>query len=238
LFAFAAAIVVAAAAASVAAGQQPQTSPPPARGPHAPSDATAVFLAEWAKEPHVTTGVTAAAGKIVILKFSDWECPGCRATHAVYKPTLDKFAASIKYVEKDYPLNTDCNAHAARTIPGHEASCLAAAAVRLARATGRAGALGDWIFAHQDTTPAVLRQAAATVGGVTNLDAEYPSVLPAIRRDTEAGAALKIGGTPAYFVNGVLVKGFLDGKLNDRALLVPEFFDAAVQYEIKKAAVR
>jgi protein-disulfide isomerase len=218
------------------------------RAPYTPSPGVAVgtpvagviaFLAAWDKEPRVTVNVTPVNGKIVVLKFSDWECPACKATFMAYKPTFDALGAKIKYVEKDYPLNAECNAHVTRTIPGHEASCAAAAAMRLSRAGGgNADALAIWLFDNQEASPIAVAQAAFTVGGVQNFSRMYATALPGIKKDTDEGGALNLTGTPGYFVNGVLVKGFVDGQLDGSKLLMPDMFDAAVQHELKKAGIR
>ena len=94
----------------------------------------------------------------MILKFNDYECPGCGQTEIMYKPVLEKFAKShpgaVKYVVKDWPWNSACNFNASRTIPGHEASCDAAVAARMARDRGKFEVMTDWLFANQGTTPA------------------------------------------------------------------------------------
>ena len=66
--------------------------------------------------------------------------PTCRVlTHEAYQPVLDKFEQSnpgaVKYVLKDWPWDTKCNSNA-QTL--HPAACEAAAAVRIARAQGKA----------------------------------------------------------------------------------------------------
>ena len=204
-----------------------------------PPGGVIAFLTTWDKEPRAKLNVRSVAGKITIVKFSDWECPACKATAIAYKPTFDALGAKIQYVEKDYPLNHECNAYVQQTIPGHEASCMAAAAMRLARANrGNADALGSWLFANQDATPAAVAMAAFDVGGVRNLSSLYPTLLPAIRNDTDEGGALKLTGTPGYFINGAAVMGFDNGKLEPHNLLLPDLFDAAVQHEIQKAAIR
>ena len=214
-------------------------TPSPGIQPVVPPVGVVAFLAAWDKEPRAKLNVAPVAGKIVIVKFSDWECPACKATSIAYKPTFDALGAKIKYVEKDYPLNSECNAHVTHTIPGHEASCVAAAAMRLARANGgNADGLGKWLFDNQDSSPAAVAMAAFNVGGVQNLSRMYATMLPAIKVDTDEGGALNLTGTPGYFVNGTLVMGFVDAKLDPSKLLLPDLFDAAVQHEIKKAGIK
>ncbi len=51
---------------------------------------------------------------IVILKFNDYQCPGCGQTYRDYKPVLAKWAkqspGKVKFITKDYPLERQCNA--------------------------------------------------------------------------------------------------------------------------------
>jgi protein-disulfide isomerase len=239
LLSFAAAGAALAASTALWAGQ-PQLPYKPSPGIVLNTTPVGViaFLAEWDKAPRIKLTVAPQPGKIVIVKFSDWECPACKATSIAYKPTFDAYGAKIKYVEKDYPLNSECNIHVQRTVGGHEASCVAAAAMRLARTKGQPDALAKWLFDHQDSTPQVVAQAALTVGGVTNLDQMYPTLLPGIRKDVEEGTAAGVDSTPGYFVNGVLVMGFTDGKLAPHFLLMPDLFDMAVQHELKKAGIK
>jgi protein-disulfide isomerase len=240
LLSFAAAGAALAASTALLAGQpQLPYKPSPGVSLQTTPGGVIAFLAEWDKAPRLKPNVAPEAGKIVIVKFSDWECPMCKATAGAYKPTFDAHGARIKYVEKDYPLNSECNAQVTRTVGGHEASCLAAAAMRLARANkGQADALGKWIFDHQDSTPQAVAEAARTVGGVTNLSQLYPTVLPGIRKDVAEGTALGVDSTPGYFINGVLVVGFVDGKLTPHYVLMPDLFDMAVQHELKKAGIK
>ena len=224
--------------AVLAAQAQAPFKPSPGVTVTTPAGSVIAFLAAWDKEPRAALNVAPEAGKLVVVKFSDWECPACKTTALAYKPTFDALVSRIKYVEKDYPLNAECNAHVPRTIPGHEASCAAAAAMRLARASGDPEALGKWLFDNQEATPAAVAMAAFNVGGVQNFNRMYATALPAIKKDVAEGAALNLTGTPGYFINGVLVKGFFEGKLDPRYLLATDLFDAAVQHEIKKAGIR
>jgi protein-disulfide isomerase len=167
--------------------------------------------------------------KVLIVKFSDYQCPACGETYMTDRPVLAKYQAerpgAVRLVTKDYPLEAECNPNLPRTV--HEAACEAAAAVRLAQRHQRGPAMEEWLFTHQATlTPAVVRAAARDVGGVTDFDAEYSRVLVDIRNDVELGRRLGVTGTPTYFINGVRVNGGL------RA----EYLDAAIASELKAAS--
>jgi protein-disulfide isomerase len=192
------------------------------------ADAQQAFADAWAKQPRVDLGIPADGAKVIIVKFNDFECPTCAQFETFYRPVLQKFAAShpgaIKYVVKDYPWDTKCNFNSARTIPGHEAACDAAAAARMARERGKYDEMTTWLYANQGARPDAVRAAAARILGVTDFDREYALQLPAIRADIADGGVLRVSGTPTYFINGVKVP-----------LLAAQQFELAITLELQKA---
>jgi protein-disulfide isomerase len=131
----------------------------------------------------------------------------------------------VKLIEKDYPLDPECNANT----PGgqHQSACEAAAAVRLAAEHGKAAEMEAWLYDNQAMmTPALVRQGARDVGKVTDFDARYQRVLELVKGDIALGAQLGVRATPTFFINGVRIPG-----------LRAEFFDAAIAYELKQAGV-
>ena len=172
--------------------------------------------------------VSADGAAVVIVRFSDYSARACAQTYKDYKPILARYNAqypgAIRMVQKDFPLETECNSNLGRDI--HLASCEAAAAARAARAKGRGEAMEDWLYTnHQILTPAAVRQAAAEVGGVTDFDAQYPSLVSPSRATSPWRPSSAIKVTPTFFINGIKVEG---------ALPVP-YFELALQQELKKA---
>lgn len=179
-------------------------------------------------EPRAVVPVSAGTAKVVIVKFNDFQCPPCRQTYQTYKPILDKWErerpGAVKLVLKDYPLDPDCNQNAPRG--QHLSACEAAVAVRLAHQHNRGPQLEEWLFAHQEElSPAVVKDAARDIGQVTDFDAQYPKLLEEVKADIALGALLKVKATPTFFINGLMVEGGFN----------PQFFDAAIAHEIKKA---
>ena len=176
--------------------------------------------------PVVPLAVPNDGAKVLIVKFNDYQCPPCRLTYEQYKPVIARYEAQypgkVKFVTKDYPLEGECNANAPGG--GHMAACEAAVAVRLARRQGRAQAMEEWIFANQQQmTPDLVKQGARSVGGIADFDAQYARTLELVKGDIAMGAALKVTGTPTFFINGRRVP-----------IIKPEFFDAAIAYELKQ----
>lgn len=173
--------------------------------------------------------VASEGAAVVLVKFNDYMCPPCGQTFAEYKPILAKWAkefpGKLKFVSKDYPLDPECN----RFAPGgaHLASCEAAVAVRLAREHSKASEMENWLFANQPTlTTARVKEAARIVGGVSDFDARYAATLQLVKSDIEQGGQLQVQGTPTFFMNGIRLPG-----------LRPEFLDAAIGLEMKRAGV-
>jgi len=128
-------------------------------------------------------------------------------------------------VTKDYPLEPECNANIPNGI--HQNACEAAAAVRMARKTGKAEALEDWLFANQPTlTLEGLKKAVRDIGGVTDFDAQYPKVLMDVKNDTSLGGFLGVHSTPTFFLNGI--------QMPDNRVPI---MDMAIEHELKKAGV-
>jgi len=219
----------------------------PASAQQLPKDAEDGFRKAWAAQPHVDLGIPAGGAKVVVVKFNDWLCGACRVWHQQYLPTLEKApAGAVKYVIKDWLWNSRCNTYVLQTLGGHEGSCEAAAAVRMARDRGKEGQMIAWLFDNQDrliqmalgstlasnaSSNAIKAQAVAMLGiKPEDFDREYAAKLTDIRRDESDGQALGVGSTPTYFVNGIRTT---DAKGNN---LPPPYFELGIKIEIEKPA--
>jgi uncharacterized membrane protein/protein-disulfide isomerase len=197
-------------------------------GQAAAADRQSEFVRYWESQPRTQVPVDAGGAAVVIVRFADYQCPYCVQSHKDYKPVIARFNAqypgAVTLVDKDYPLEGECNPKSPGG--GHLASCEAAAAVRAARGRGRGEAMEDWLVDNYQTlTPASVRAAAREVGGVTDFDAQYPSLLNLVKNDVALGSILGVKVTPTFYLNGVKVEG---------ALAVP-YLEMAIQLELKKA---
>ena len=154
------------------------------------------------------------------MKFNDWMCPACKGYQQAYQPIFDKYEQSnpgeVKLVTKDWPWNTNCNTNVMQTFLGHEESCNAAVAVRLARDHGKGEDMITWLFANQErlgelgrTRPAdaekEIRAKASELSGVADFAHEYSVRMNGIASDVATGKILNVNSTPTYFINGVRV---------------------------------
>lgn len=214
------------------AGPARSTAAPPkvdgAPAATSPQDVKAQFEEWWNTQPRIETGVPLNGAKVVIVKFSDFQCPGCKQTYSMYLPILAKYSMpDVRYVMKDFPLNSNCNVAVQTQM--HPVACEAAVAHRAAEAVGKGPEMEKWIFDNQATlTSVAIADAARNIAGITNLGVEAAKRIPAIKKDTADGGALQISSTPTYFINGV--------RLPTQTWLNPEFFELAIQIELKRAA--
>jgi uncharacterized membrane protein/protein-disulfide isomerase len=178
-----------------------------------------------AAQPRIPVMVPSDGAAIVVVKFNDYQCPGCGQTYRDYKPVIAKWnkqaPGKVKFITKDYPLERECNQFSGDLHPG---ACEAAVAVRLAREKGKGEAMEDWLVANQPAlNTETVKKAAASVGGVTDFDSRYAAQLELVKADIVQGQQLKITGTPTFFVNGMRLPG-----------MRPEFFDAVLAWELKR----
>jgi len=192
------------------------------------------FIAAWAQQPRVNPGAPASHSSVVVVKFNDWMCPGCKAASEAMKPIIDKYLAmpgALSYFEKDWPWNSTCNSNVPQTFKGHEASCDAAASVRLAADHGKRELMAGWLFANQEgMTPEKVRAKAGELLGVKDIAAALVLKLPAVRQDVADGKAAEIRATPTYFINGVRASD------QDGRMIPPHYIELGIQYELSKNA--
>jgi uncharacterized membrane protein/protein-disulfide isomerase len=187
------------------------------------------FVRYWESLPRIAIPVPSDGAKVVIVKFSDYQCPACGQSFFDDRPVLSKYESqypgAVKFITKDYPLQPECNANILR--PFHTASCDAAVAVRLASEHKKGDALAEYFYGHQAMmSPVTVREQARTIGGVTDFDAGYARALEGIKADVGLARLLGIRSTPTFFVNGVKLEG-----------PTVQTLDMAIAYELKKAGV-
>ncbi len=176
----------------------------------------------------VTVPVPGGGATVLIVKFTDFQCPMCGQTHRDFKPILEKYQSqvpgAVRVVSKMYPLQAECNVNVRS--PMHTAACDSAAAWIMARAKGRADAVEDWLYANQLLlSPATVRDAARTVGLMQDFSARNPQALEEIKSDVALGRLLNVHSTPTFFINGTVIVGGI----------APQYFDMAIAYELRKA---
>ena len=176
----------------------------------------------WEVQPKVEVPVPSEGAKVLMVKFSDYQCPGCGATYTAYAPIMAKWTATgqFKFILKHYPLEPECNPTVGSTV--HNASCEAAASVVMARRRndGSADKLEYWLFTHQSPmlTTDQVKSAAKDVAGIQDFANEYAGALVDVRRDADMGTALQVRQTPTFFINGRKLEGGQDPRVIDTVI--------------------
>ena len=191
------------------------------------SDDEKAKLAQWYDmQPVKQPAIPSEGAKVLVAIFSDYQCPHCRKAHNDYKPLVAKYAGDprVKFVLHHFPLESECNPNSGNV---HSASCEAAAAVVMARATGKAAQMDAWLFDNQDSlTPSSVRQAGKDIGGIADFNGGYQEALKQVRADAVLGGQLGVGSTPTVYLNGrQLGSGVVD----------PSALDALIQLELNRA---
>ncbi|WP_462137863.1 DsbA family protein [Candidatus Mycalebacterium sp.] len=150
--------------------------------------------------------------RVVIVEFSDFQCPYCRASSEVLKRILDEYDGDVKVVYKQFPLSFHDWAY--------EASEASYCFMRLG-GNEAFGIFHDEVFAAQAEITkdnhkehfAVLAAKAGLDGGKFAQCVEQSETADLVERDIEEGVSLRVDGTPAFFVDGLRVP-------NDPGLLI------------------
>jgi uncharacterized membrane protein/protein-disulfide isomerase len=179
----------------------------------------------WAVQPVEELPIAAAGGtRVLIVKFSDFQCPACRQAFESLKPVLAKYEGQgVEFVKKHYPLEGECNPNAAGM--NHYGSCEAAAAYEMAKGTPNLARLDEWLFDNQlSLNRDVVRRAASEQAGITDFDERYEAALQTVRADASLGKQVKVSSTPTIYINGRKVP----------CCPPPAVYDALVDIELKK----
>jgi protein-disulfide isomerase len=142
-----------------------------------------------------------ANAPVTIVMFSDFQCSACSAVYPVLKKTMAEYKDKIRFVVRDFPLETI-----------HENAFPAAQAANAANAQGKFFEYTELLYNNQDSLGnASLKEFASRVGlDRKKFDADLDSGKYAeeVRKDMADGTAYGITSTPTVFVNGVKVRQF------------------------------
>lgn len=149
---------------------------------------------------------------VVIVEFSDFECPYCARAARDLKRVLPRFGDDVQVVFRHFPLDKSCN-HAV-TGSAHRYACLAASASECAAQQDRFWEYQDVLFENQSALDRdSLAKYAEQLGldrprFLACLDSDAPR--EGVRSDVAAGEKLGVSSTPTFFLNGRVLRGALD----------------------------
>lgn len=143
-----------------------------------------------------------ADAKVTIVVFSDFECPYCARAVKTMDRVFAAYPGQLKLVYRHYPLSF------------HKQAVKAAEGAICADEQGRFWEFHDGLYERQselgveDLKGQALRLGLDVRKFAECLDSGRTAAQ--VERDKAAGSRLGIDGTPAYFVNGVLMPGARD----------------------------
>ncbi len=164
---------------------------------------------------------------IVMIEFSDFECPFCRSFWRDTLPLIKSEyidTGKVKFIYRDFPLSF------------HPGAMPAAQAAECAEEQGKFWEMHDKIFSEQDKqgngtiqfTSEDLKKWAQGVGlnaSKFNSCLDSQKYAEEVNKDFQEGQAAGVSGTPGFFINGQSVvgaqpfsvfKSLIDEKLGDR----------------------
>lgn len=136
---------------------------------------------------------------VTLIEFTDYQCPFCGRVRPTITQILDQYKDKVRYVLRDYPL------------PFHGEAKKAHEAAHCAGEQGKYWEMSTLLFKNQQALGvAKLKDYAKEVGlNQSKFDKCLDSGKYAKKVDDNqaAGSGVGVNGTPAFFVNGVMLSG-------------------------------
>jgi protein-disulfide isomerase len=147
-------------------------------------------------------------GPLVIVEFSDYQCPACARAYFDMK-TLLAGRQGIQVVRRQFPLDSACNSALKRRL--HPGSCDLAKVGICAEAQGKLEPMEDALFANQQAGRPVEELARASGLDMQKLAACLASAETEARlqSDIETGIRIGLKATPTFVVGGRQYAGAL-----------------------------
>jgi protein-disulfide isomerase len=137
--------------------------------------------------------------KVTLVEFSDYQCPFCKRVRPTVWRLVDEYKGKLRYVFMDFPLSF------------HKDARKASEAAWCAGDQGKYFDMNRKIFDNQDKISVDdLKKNAKDIGLDTK---KFDKCLDGsahakdIDASTAKGAAAGVSGTPAYFINGIMISG-------------------------------
>jgi len=141
-----------------------------------------------------------ATAPVIIVEFSDFQCPYCRQVQPTLKNLLAKYEGKVSLAYRDFPL---------REI--HPQAQSAAEASRCAGEQGKFWKYHDLLFANPNK---LNREGLVEHARNLKLDEkQFDSCVSStkykakIEEDLQEGIRAGVNGTPGFFINGILLSG-------------------------------
>ncbi len=142
------------------------------------------------------------SGSIEIVEFSDFQCPACFSVQAPLKELLTKYDGKVKFVYRHFPLTQI-----------HKNAQISAQAAEAAGIQDKFWQMHDKLFASQTEWQGLAdpKETFAKYSEDLGMDKEKfvadldsQAVKDVVAQDALAANQNRIGGTPTFYVNGVV----------------------------------
>ncbi|PJZ68586.1 oxidoreductase [Leptospira perolatii] len=139
--------------------------------------------------------------KVTIVEFSDFECPYCKRSQEVTKILREKYQGKIRWVFRDFPLSF------------HQNAMYAHMAANCAIPQGKYWEFFQVLFQNSGNLEkskviSLAQSSGLNVGQLQSCIADSKgSVKSEIEQDMADGQEYGVNGTPAFFINGLVVEG-------------------------------
>jgi protein-disulfide isomerase len=165
------------------------------------------FVRELQQNPQAVIGQSptkgAKQGKVVLVEFSDFQCPYCSAASATLRQFMAKRQDQVTLVYKHLPLTSI-----------HPQALPAAKAAWAAGQQGKFWEFHDALFSQQKQLSDGFYQDTAKKLGLDlakfDRDRASQAAEAAIQQDVQVAEKLGINGTPFFVMNGVTLSGAVE----------------------------
>ena len=140
-----------------------------------------------------------ADAPVTIVQFAEYQCPYCGKARAALDEVMAAYPGKIRMVFRDYPLSF------------HPRAVPAAVAANCAGKQGKYWEMHDLLMKDQQRLEDADLTAHATALALDlaawNTCRQDPTEAAEVQKDFEDGNAAGVSGTPAFFINGVMLSG-------------------------------
>ncbi len=136
---------------------------------------------------------------VVVVMFSDFQCPACAATHPILMKILQEYGDKVCLVVRNFPL-----------ISIHKDAFLAAQAAEAAAKQGKFYEYIELLYQNQQSLgPESLKSYARDLGldlKKFHFDMNDRQTVKVVKKDIEDGKNYGVSSTPTIFINGVKLR--------------------------------
>ncbi|MFB5651626.1 DsbA family protein [Leptospira wolffii] len=138
--------------------------------------------------------------KVTIVEFSDFECPYCAMSQTTTAALREQYKDKIKWVFRDFPMSF------------HRNAMFAHIAANCAIPQGKYWQLNNLLFKNGDklrkeNVISLAQQVGLNMGEFNRCISDEAAAKKSIQEDMAAGQKYGVNGTPAFFINGIMVEG-------------------------------